>query len=322
MSKSKLSPHKAEIIEKRLNGMSISELSDIYDVSYSTMRQFLYRNKVSSSDVITKEFSQDEISAIISDYINGKGYTIIAKEYGVGYKTIKTILEKNNVEIRDISHSQRIYDIDENYFDDIDTPDKAYILGILYADGNINTSSGHFTISIGLQERDVDILEKIKNKVGYSGPLLYEKKSLENSNWSNQWSLNINNKHMANALMGFGVVPNKTLVLTFPDFLTHDLIPHFLRGFWDGDGHISTKYCVACCCGNGDFIIKTKEVIEDIVGVHCCVSETLAPSGKILQLRVSGKYNTLKFLNYIYKDADLYMDRKYDTYIEYCDNSQ
>ena len=98
---------------------------------------------------------------IIDKYNNGISINKLSKEYKLNWRKIEKILIQNNVEIR------RQYKINENYFDEIDTPNKAYILGLLYFDGS-NTSNyenKRYCITITLKQDDCKILEDIKNEI-------------------------------------------------------------------------------------------------------------------------------------------------------------
>lgn len=81
----------------------------------------------------------------------------------------------------------------------------------------------------------------------------------------NRARLTITNKKIAKDLIKCGCIPNKSLVLKFPDeriFASKDLIRHFIRGYFDGDGCISyleTKYCRPRCT-----ILGTKSMLESI----------------------------------------------------------
>ena len=81
------------------------------------------------------------------------GYTILelSKMYNVSTIVIKDRLKRNNISIRSNSESHRKYSLDENYFDIIDTPNKAYILGFICADGCVSDRN---ELIIGLSLKD------------------------------------------------------------------------------------------------------------------------------------------------------------------------
>ena len=71
---------------------------------------------------------------IIEDFMKNKLYCKdIAKKYKIDEHTIYRILDKHGIKRQTGYHSNCI----EDYFENIDTPDKAYILGFLTADGAV-----------------------------------------------------------------------------------------------------------------------------------------------------------------------------------------
>lgn len=133
---------------------------------------------------------------IIQLYKIGYSTNEVAAIYDVDHNTIADIISKLYF-IRSKSEQHRQYTINEHYFDEIDTPNKAYILGFLYADG---TNNGSDTVSLSLQERDVGILQKIQREIGSNAPLNYREFNKININWSNQWRMCICNKHISDIL--------------------------------------------------------------------------------------------------------------------------
>jgi hypothetical protein len=134
---------------------------------------------------------------------------------------------------------KRQYDVDHTFFDSINTEEKAYILGFLYADGtNQIKSNCENTISFTQLEQDKDILEKI-NIALKSTYLLYE--SIQKTNNKKKYKLTISSQKLSDRASELGAIPNKSLLLKFPNlsiFKSEDLIRHFIRGYFDGDGCI------------------------------------------------------------------------------------
>jgi hypothetical protein len=125
--------------------------------------------------------------------------------------------------------------LDEHYFDEIDTPNKAYILGFLYADG-YNNEVNH-TIVLTLHEKDKDILEKIRKELKCEKPLYHISSVNKHDGKPRELeSLILASKHMSETIKKWGLVPNKTFTLEFPKFLSDNLVCHFIRGYFDGDG--------------------------------------------------------------------------------------
>ena len=273
--------------------------------------------------MVNTKVSEDKYNEIVKLYKEGLSSVEIAKLYGVTHKVITRILDKCGIQRR--NGGRRKYKLNENYFDDIDTPNKAYILGFLYADGS--NSESKCTISMSLQEEDRYILEKIRKEVGSEKPLEfldYSNKHDGGYNYKNQYRLLMFSRHMCDALKDKGVVPNKSLVLQWPTFLRDDLYSHFLRGYIDGDGYIQPhkwEHCVDFI-STYDFCKKAQEYIENKLGIKCRLDDASCHNGITTYLYIRYKEQVKLFLDYIYQDAELYLERKYQTYIsKYCINN-
>jgi hypothetical protein len=139
------------------------------------------------------------------------------------------------------------YYYNENYFTQIDTEEKAYWLGFLYADGYIEPIYRKQKIKamravIGLQEADRNHLEKFLIHIESNAPITQNITILNHKNYySNR--VRINNTKMCKDLIKLGCVNNKSLILKFPndDIIPKHLIRHFIRGYFDGDGCVYYK---------------------------------------------------------------------------------
>lgn len=306
--KERLQENIEDLIKLHYQGLYNKEIGEMYGVSEMSISRAL------RSVGITRSVTYKDID-IINDYQSGATVDSISKKYRISPKTVSGILKSNSVRILTSGEIGRKYNLNEHYFDNIDHQDKAYCMGLLYADGcNLEKQ---YIINLALQERDKDILVKINELIGSNRPLRFINYSSKNPNWSNQYQLSINSKHMSQQLSSLGMVANKSLKIVFPNWLTDDLIPHFLRGYMDGDGHLSNnpKDARMSIVGTLDFCEAVKQIVKEKLDVHCsiyfCHGETNKPTRT---LQIAGRNQMSKFLDYIYKDANLYLDRKYDVY--------
>lgn len=97
-------------------------------------------------------------------FLEGKTYIAIAKELGVGKKSVSHWIRKagHKTDPKNVRNTKplRTYSLDENVFEVVDTEEKAYWLGFLYADGYVSDAKND--IEIGLAEKDAAHLEKAK----------------------------------------------------------------------------------------------------------------------------------------------------------------
>ena len=121
----------------------------------------------------------------------------------------------------------------EEYFKDIDTPEKAYWLGFILADGNICRSDEYsLKFTLCLARRDESHLEEFMRVIGAS------KKSYRTSGKSKQVALIISNKVFCEHLVAAGCIPRKSKVLRFPTIKDRRLQLAILLGMFDGDGSL------------------------------------------------------------------------------------
>ncbi len=141
------------------NNVSIKEIAEQYKVSRSTIENILKDCNVITNRRKSIKIIEDNSQRIIDMYNNGISIKTIAKYFEVDKKTISNHLKNNNVVIQNNQHlGKDCYKINENFFDNFSTPNQAYILGLLYADGYCNSNKN--MIRITLQEEDKELLEK------------------------------------------------------------------------------------------------------------------------------------------------------------------
>jgi DNA-binding CsgD family transcriptional regulator len=313
-----------EIIELYKNGFLQKEIAEKYGVSRMTINSILKKCDASRLGTSYKsrkiDFTDIQEKEICNMYSSGMSSVDIGKIFNCDHKTITKILDKYNIDR--VGVGLRRYKLNENYFDKVDTPNKAYILGFFYADGS--NSDSKCTITMSLQEEDKDILEAIRKEIGSEKPLEfldYSNKHDGGYNYKNQYRLLMFSKHMCETLKNVGMIPNKSLALQWPTFLRDDLYSHFLRGYIDGDGYIQPQKWEhnVNFLSTYDFCNKAKEYIENKLDIQCRLDEAPCKNGITTYLCVRHKNQVKKFLDYIYQDAELYLNRKYNVYIsKYC----
>lgn len=158
----------------------------------------------------------------------------ISVHTGFTESTIYNVLKRNNIKTLSVELASRKYPINEDFFDVIDTQEKAYVLGLLYADGcNLSNTN---SVCLSLKAADLHILEEFRDLVSPERPIgVYTSKQCSDS-----CSLNLASKHVSDQLTKLGCMPQKTHKLQFPneDQVPKHLIRHFIRGYFDGDGYI------------------------------------------------------------------------------------
>ena len=119
-----------------------------------------------------RRLTHQEKTELFAKYETGK-YTAVdlAKEYPVSSTAISALLKRHGYKSKTQSELQRKYEVNESFFDVIDTEEKAYFLGFLYADGYNNTDRN--SVNLSLKETDKDILIRLNNLIQPDKPLQY-----------------------------------------------------------------------------------------------------------------------------------------------------
>lgn len=279
---------------------------------------------------MARKYNKDLELKIIEEYKNGiSPYKMIEKIpelKGKRPSVIYGILKRLNVQTGKkiiVTDEQKIkrrkYTVDDNYFNVIDTEEKAYWLGFLYADGYIVSGSDKIGISLGIADKGH--LLKFKQAISSTYPINDYKVKSGYKPGALYSRILITSKQIKNDLINLGVVKNKTLILKFPTTIPNYLIRHFIRGYFDGDG--SLTYGSKQICGNSNYSIKfvgTKEMIEGIKRYfNLSIKEEQRYPDKNLNnysLTIGGNIQVTKILDHLYENSKVFLDRKYKRYTE------
>lgn len=191
----------------------------------------------------------------------------------------------------------------------------AYILGFIAADGCIASNgrkSRQHVIKIGIHKKDIKLLQNIKNKLGKTLPIYINNKD-------NTCNLNFGCKSMVQDLIKLGITPRKSLTLKFPK-VPKKYLSHFVRGYFDGDGCIMIRkknnVIRVHFVGSIYFIPKIRKIMKKILNkkiTYYINKDKRSSHNKLASCESSGK-KTIKFLNWMYKNANIKLDRKYQIY--------
>lgn len=251
---------------------------------------------------------EDNKHQIIELYsVQNKSMTYISEFLGISTHFVRKVLVENSIKIRDNNFYKSKY-VDETFFDEIDTEEKAYILGFLYADGCVSKN----VLEIKLSIKDYSLLENIKNALHSEHKIITGIISSGYGKGNQFCFLSINNKHLAESLIKAGVFRNKTKILKFPtyDIVPESLINHFIRGYFDGDGSVykTNSGLSFSFDGTKEFLSSLLNIIREITGTRA----TIYKYSKIdhYYLTIGGNRQTKLFYDYLYKDAAIFLGRK------------
>ena len=259
------------------------------------------------------EFKESVIQEYLNTPLKQRCAKNLSEKYDIPSTTLLSWIKKKNITIYNKSHQTAV---DETVFDSIDTEEKAYWLGFIYADGCIHSNN---RIEVSLSSKDFNHIKKYAKFLGDEG---YAKLTHHNT----KCRVVFRSKHVYNVLNSYGCSPKKSLTVLFPKesiFKHKCLIKDFIRGYVDGDGCLSTPYFKAnkkaYACLN---CVGTKEFLTTLL--------TYLPTSKQIKLNLQHKnspvncYNffiwkdVIPVITYLYEDSKIYLDRKYNKYKEIC----
>lgn len=255
-------------------------------------------------------WTDDQVAYIIDKYQN-ENFSLkeLGRQFGCNYGTIRNLLNKHHIKSQG---NKRGYPRNEYYFNKIDTPEKAYWLGFMYADGCVHSKLNEISVQI----IDREHLEKFQQAIGAVNHKITVIKDKRFENAKTLYMFSIKDKQLWSDLNALGCVPNKTfLINTIPNIPYH-YVSHFLRGFFDGDGSIhyltgTDNYRLSFTSGSKQFLEEIKKIlIVDVSIGHSDGTNTY-------QLQISGRRQVERILNYLYADSteSTRLDRKYQSYI-------
>lgn len=221
----------------------------------------------------------------------------------------------------------------KNYFSNINTKEKAYWLGFLSADGYVTTDN---RFGMELSIRDISHMQLFLDDLEYNGNI----STRTRNNGKTSCQFQIKNSKLYKDLLMCGITREKTMNLSFPreNILTIDLYPHFIRGFFDGDGSfIFYEYDrirkdrnnkiykgiykeISLVCGSAVFLEEMKNIIFEQCGAK--FNFTINSRDKLPTLRTSSSDNLVRFIEYIYPtENETHLERKYkkaQEILKYC----
>ena len=172
-------------------------------------------------------------------YESGFSTVYIARRFNATDTSVCRCLHKLGVKMR----RQRCVrcSVNDDYFERIDSAEKAYFLGLLATDGCVFSPRGamkSYAVILKLKDTDEEIVRKFADVVEWKGELRYSKSVDKRRRYVRVY---ITSDKMASDLMRLGVGVNKTYNLgkvIVPKEFERD----FWRGAIDGDGWISKSY--------------------------------------------------------------------------------
>ena len=213
------------------------------------------------------------------------------------------------------------YNYDYSFFNVIDTEEKAYWLGFISADGcvTINEETQSCELCIRLQASDFEHLKKFNKALKGNVQVTFNKRlcSFTGKTYP-MCNIRYYCKEMVYDLLKYNVIPAKSLVIKYPNNIPKELEKHYIRGYFDGNGCLSiskknnNNFSCSIACGSKEC---TYELSKKLNKHNIATFIYKQKNSNCYQLNIKGgKKGCLKFLDYMYKDSTIYLDRKFNRY--------
>lgn len=206
----------------------------------------------------------------------------------------------------------RKYSLNEHYFDVIDTPSKAYLLGILITDGCVWKPKSHGSYYCKLAMADEDIIKFLKAELDANYPVKFDI-------LKRVYSITLCSKTLFFSLKGYGIIPNKTFYTIYPQNL-NGFDGDFIRGCLDGDGfiiHYKGRYPRNRIgwAGTYNLLYQIEKTLRENCGLKF---KKIYSNKKSFILQYQAKDDIEKLTNYIYANANdsFYLKRKQNNIIK------
>lgn len=248
----------------------------------------------------------------------------ILRLYGLGYpgKRIAPLFGLNSDSVMSVirrlgvSRKGRSYPVNEHYFETIDTPEKAYFLGLMLSDGYNDEVRGKAEIT--LQSGDKDILERFSEAIFKGRPLQFKKGGFFRGRRTQDcWKLYLSNRTLSTDLARYEVKQAKSFTARMPS-IRLDLIRHLVRGYFDGNGGFSARKNGFGVLHATARINGAKDLVTQISTFLCenCIKNTLSivsgNSKEMAAIAIHSQNELLKLFDLLYRDiGDVCLRRKY-----------
>ena len=301
-----------EALSLKYKGETFENIAKKYNLSSSLFTQKFKKLRIdyNSRKYDYSLLNKETVTDIVKKFNDGYTVNDLIKIYGFNKTVLANVINENGGNTTPCSFCSTI-------FDNIDTEEKAYWLGFLYADGCVGSRDN--SLELSLQLLDAKHLYKFKSFLNAENKIALDFKI----GTFGRCRFSISNKHFKETLISLGCFPQKSLRLEFPkenQVPTEFLIP-FIRGYFDGDGCLSHTFSdtikshftvKTSFIGTKEFIfsllkfLKTQEIFGSIYKNKTYKDNTLEVK--------FNKTNSVKLLNLIYNDASIYLDRKFEKY--------
>ena len=238
-------------------------------------------------------------------------YQEMCEKFLISRPTLEKILRQFHIKIW---NQAQLFspNLQEHFFQNIDTDEKGYFLGLLITDGNIfqyNSATHQINVNLTLQESDKYILEKFQKAVQSNRKITNDGRGC--------CQVMVLSTIMAKDLEQYGVIPQKTFTIRFPFNVPKQYYNAIFRGIIDGDGSIgfysqpgkkAHSKSIRLCSASKEFLQDIQMLLFQELNIR---PRSIRQEKENLWTIGYGAKNDLeKIISWMYKDSTIYLSRK------------
>lgn len=296
--------------------INISQLAKKYGICRSSFHKLRELYNISQKDRLDTKYPKALIQKIHNKYLNeGTSLVALYKEYKIKPFRLKERFEKYGFKVKNPKQGLNL-----DFFDNIDSEIKAYLLGFIVGDGSVSNEGLHIRVAYN----DIYIIKLFQK---YLNPEV-EVKHLPLENQQDQVIINFYSVELIKKLENYGIVQNKTYVPMCIPEMPKDLVRHFIRGYYDADGTASFGVKINPKTQNtkgttfkAAFTSHLPNLLEDIV--KDLAIKDISSSLNYYRNNKQNYYYSLVismrcldlFENYLYQDSNFYLLRKREKFL-------
>ena len=241
-----------EVIRKEfenIHGIEINndKLSQFLGFNKNYITKKYYNIRKGKQGYITPE-KYDQIKDTLLVYFSEINH-IMSKELIEALEQYEDFLPKHFL-IRSSNRSKLYHpNLKKKFFETINTNEKAYWLGVMYADGyiveEIDKYRTYYRIGLKIKIDDVELIDRFIRTLGLNPEYKHRYKELQEIEREfyevEYFRIHFANQVMAGDLIKHGVIPKKSKIIRLPCLNSCELYLPFILGCFDGDGEEGTS---------------------------------------------------------------------------------
>lgn len=259
-------------------------------------------------------FTDQEEQEIAKIYKSGISTRAIARIYGLSGKTVViAALKRTGTKQRSPAERNRKHYIDPHTFDVIDTQEKAYWWGFIYADGYVGRER---SLAVTLKRSDINHLIELKTFLKAEHPV---KRCIQKTNGKGYPTAQFyaTDQHLGKRLVELGITVRRKEFFKVKHNLPSELAQHWIRGVFDGDGHVSTigsRRPEVNFSGNIEMLRFIREALHEGTGLRADQLIYKHSFADLTYLAYTGRLQDKAIGEFLYKNATIYLERKWDRF--------